>query len=127
EYLFIPHEGGEGREKSYAMAYQEQVPWMSVQTAVQEGTLPAEHQFVEWSGANMALSTVKIAKATGDLILRWFNTTNQPTELSWSSSQAARWYKSNVIEEVVEPLPESGSPLPVGRAEIVTVGGSLSG
>lgn len=127
EYLFIPHRGGEGQEKSYAVAYQEQVPWMSVQTAVQEGTLPAEHQFVEWSGANMALSTVKIAKGTGDLILRWFNTTNQPTELSWSSSQAARWYKSNVIEEVVESLPESGSPLPVSRAEIVTVGGSLNG
>ncbi|GGD49464.1 alpha-mannosidase [Paenibacillus nasutitermitis] len=123
EYLFIPHEGGDGRMESFAMAYQEQVPWMSVQTAMQPGALPAEYQFVEWSGANLALSTVKIAKSTGDLILRWFNTTNESAELSWSSSSEVRWYKSNVIEEPGELLPEGSCKLSIGRAEIVTVGG----
>ncbi|MNZ88402.1 hypothetical protein D3C78_1072940 [compost metagenome] len=73
----------------------------------------------------MQLSSVKVAEATGDLAIRWFNMTTSPTTLAFEPrmnySQA---YKSNILESHEEALTADSNAviqLEVKAAEIVTV------
>ncbi|TBL80442.1 alpha-mannosidase [Paenibacillus thalictri] len=127
-YFLIPHGAEEGAIDSYAAAYQAQIPWLTVQTSVQSGDLPAEHRFLGWEGAGLALSTVKLSDSVGagagdHLIMRWFNMTDKPTDLQLQpiSGTAGSPFKSNVLEEAGENLSFHDN-IPVRGAEIVTIG-----
>lgn len=127
DYTLIPHAGGEGLAASYAMAYQEQTPWTAIQVPLRQGRLKPAGQLVRWSGEGMALTAVKISEETGDLILRWFNTMERPTQLTVEGSgvRISDWYKSNVLEEAGAAIP-AGEAVPVRTAEILTIGGKWS-
>jgi alpha-mannosidase len=127
EYVLIPHGGDSEAVLSYAAAYQAQIPWTAIQTPLQSGSMPAEHQFIGWSGEGLALSTVKLSGSSEELIIRWFNMTNQPAQLQVEhiNGEQNALYKSNVLEEEGNAL-AVGDIVSIRPAEIVTIGRKLS-
>ncbi|WP_036746647.1 alpha-mannosidase [Paenibacillus sp. UNC451MF] len=125
EYAIIPHGDKHDAQQSFAAAYQAQIPWTTMQTPLQSGVLPAEHQFIRWSGDGLALTAVKMNGSSEDLIMRWFNMTDLPTQLhiEYVNGSHNTLYRSNVLEEEGEKL-GMGSEIPIRPAEIVTIGGN---
>jgi alpha-mannosidase len=105
-FAIIPHAGDTDAERAYSEAYQFQVPWTIRQAGTHGGDLPAAHSFIQWSGAALALSAVKISEDSNDLILRWFNMTGESEPLTLSvPRQANKIYRSNVMEERLNEIP----------------------
>ena len=128
EYAFIPHGGlPEEAERSFKLAYQYRVPMITQQTSIHAGTIAPVQQFFNWSGEHLALSAVKMDKATKSYIYRWFNMSASPTVLQIDSSDpesASQWYRSNVLEEQLEPIERNDQKqwiVNVRPAEIVTL------
>ncbi|MFB9331147.1 alpha-mannosidase [Paenibacillus aurantiacus] len=124
ELTVYPHADGPVTSGIYVEAYNLQTPWFTAQPPVrQSGPLPPVHQWVAWEGASLALTSVKLAAGTCDLMLRWANLASEPTTLSAAPSFAPyRTFTSSILEERLAPL-DSGAPatLPVGPAKIVTL------
>lgn len=124
ELMIIPH--GQGTpEEAYSTAYQYQVPWMSTQTDIHDGTLQPVHRWFKWDGAGVELSSVKRVEATGDLALRWFNVTAENTTLSVAPNfEYTGVHKSTILEhreDVIEVQQGADLKVGVGPAEIVTL------
>ncbi len=121
-----PHEGTSAAGKTFKIAYQYQVPWSLKQTNLHDGELPPEHSFVHWESKNLAFSSMKVSHLTGDVMLRWFNMSDESDSLNIKCAQPLHHaYVSNVMEEKEQLLLEEGNnaiQVQVGKHEIVTVG-----
>ncbi|RXZ80106.1 alpha-mannosidase [Paenibacillaceae bacterium] len=125
-YSILPHADEADRHHSFIAAYQEQIPWSTLQVAKQSGSLGASHSFLNWSGDGLALSAFKIADDTNDLVARWFNMGSDETELSVQTAASVHnWHKSTVLEQRTDQLLPEGK-LAVRGAEIVTIVGSIN-
>ncbi|WP_127492510.1 alpha-mannosidase [Paenibacillus glycanilyticus] len=130
ELLILPHGGDGAATGAYAAAYQFQAPWTLAQTGVHGGTLSPEHAFLAWEGEGIAFSSAKIAEASGDLMLRWFNMRPEAAKLQAlpNVGSAAAAYASDVLEQAGERLQPSGEgancsfAAELGPCEIYTVG-----
>ncbi|NQX45174.1 alpha-mannosidase [Paenibacillus tritici] len=130
DMLLLPHNGDAVLSGAAAAAYQFQIPWTCAQAEVHTGHLPAVYSAVRWSGQRAAFSSLKLNRESGDLLLRWFNMTNQPGELKLDTDlPVTGFYLSNVLEaEVAEEnarLKQGGAnalELQLGSHEILTVG-----
>ncbi|GMK47374.1 glycosyl hydrolase [Paenibacillus glycanilyticus] len=130
ELLILPHGGDGAATGAYAAAYQFQAPWTLAQTSVHGGTLSPEHAFLAWEGEGIAFSSAKIAEASGDLMLRWFNMRPEAAKLQAlpNVGSAAAAYASDVLEQAGERLQPSGEgangsfAAELGPCEIYTVG-----
>ncbi|QHW31870.1 alpha-mannosidase [Paenibacillus rhizovicinus] len=132
ELLILPHQADGTADGAFAAAYQFQTPWTAVQTGVHGGTLAPAHAFLAWEGEGVAFSSAKIAGATGDLMLRWFNLRPEAASLSVQPNveTAASVYKSDVLERTVEAVTPSGEAAAafaakLGPCEIFTAGVAL--
>lgn len=82
----------------------------------------------DWESKELAFSSLKMNKQTGDLLLRWYNMSQQNTNLSFRSSIPQQYfYKTTILEEESHPVSsdekEKGSfDLQIGPCEIVTIG-----
>lgn len=126
-YAIIPHEGDVIRSGAYAEAYGFAVPFLVRQTDVHEGVLPPDHSFLQWSGAEVAVSSVKIAEESGDLVARWYNLAHEPRTLHVELPQAVQgFYASDILERQGKALAASDDAkrvqLTLGAAEIMTIG-----
>ncbi|WP_152394175.1 alpha-mannosidase [Paenibacillus guangzhouensis] len=111
---------------SIVQAYQFQVPWSTQQAEVHEGSLPATHSFVSWEGPSLAFSAMKVAEASGDIILRWFNVSTdvQALNVALHAEDDIVVYRSDILERQLERLvqAEDGAlTAPIRPAEIVTL------
>ncbi len=123
ECAIIPHASEAGRWDSYTMAYQTQVPWVTTQLPIQEGTLPARFGFLEWHGPGMSLTAYKQSEDGSALIQRWYNMTSEQQTLRVKAEQDSAYYASNILEAELEPLTLDGDEviLTVKPQEIVTL------
>ncbi|MFC4779357.1 alpha-mannosidase [Paenibacillus sp. GCM10023252] len=125
ELQLIPYRGRGNRHDAAVKAALFHTPWTAVQTTVHSGSLPAVHRPLQWGGSELILSAVKLHASTGDQIIRWYNTSNKPAQLTIHADAAKQaWYKSNILEENLLPLiPADGLlTITVGPAEIITLG-----
>ncbi|ANA81735.1 alpha-mannosidase [Paenibacillus glucanolyticus] len=126
----IPHQGDGIASGAYAEAYQFQIPWTVAQTGVHAGTVASTSVPLGWSHEELAFSSLKVNRKTGDLMLRWFNMAGTDAELKLQSSLPTQGvYKSSILEEEgsVQSLDDKGScTLPVKPYEIVTLGVKVS-
>lgn len=126
EYAIIPHEGDVLTSGAYEVAYGYAVPFLVRQTDVHEGSLPVEHSFLQWSGKDVAVSSVKMAEESGDMVARWYNLAHEPRSLTIDLPEAASsFYYSDVLERVGEAIataPATSVEMKLGSAEIVSVG-----
>lgn len=123
----IPY-GSEGRGAfdAYTEAYQFQIPWTVCQTGMHTGPIAPFYTPLRWEGAELAFSSLKMNEETGDLLLRWFNMSNNNAELTFSPEMKLEYlYKTTILEEPAQPLSGNtagGLSLLVGPCEIVTIG-----
>ncbi|WP_018754990.1 alpha-mannosidase [Paenibacillus terrigena] len=111
---------------SIVQAHQFQVPWSTQQTEVHEGSLPAVHSFAVWEGQSLAFSTMKVAEASGDVIMRWYNVSTdvQALNVTLRTDDEIVVHRSDILERQLERLvqAEDGAlTAPVRPAEIVTL------
>lgn len=122
----IPHTGDGITSGAFAEAYQFQIPWVVCQTDVHEGVIAPVHTPFEWESQELAFSSLKMNEQTGDLLLRWYNMSQQSTDLTIRSTIPQQYfYKTSILEEESHPLSreEKGrSALQIGPCEIVTIG-----
>jgi len=138
ELYVIPHDGG-GEEPAFAAyeeAYKFQIPWQTIQLRedisaagrelADRHPLPASLSFLQWSGAGMAFSSLKLNEQTGDWMARWYNMGKRVTEFSFRMSAAIgaeSAYRSGILEDAgAELATANGAELTAGGCEIVTVG-----
>ncbi|UNK20156.1 alpha-mannosidase [Paenibacillus sp. N3/727] len=122
----IPHNGDGIASGAYAEAYQFQIPWTACQTGVHEGKVSPNGAAFEWENEELAFSSLKISRKSGDLMLRWFNMGAAPAELTLQSKlTGAQAYKTTILEETgaLQPFNDRGEfSLPVKPYEILTIG-----
>lgn len=121
----IPHDGDGVNSGAYAEAYQFQVPWTACQTGVHEGSLAPQQSLFSWEQPELAFSSLKVSRKSGDLMLRWFNMGDSDAKLSLKTSlPEAKAYKTTILEEQkeAEALRDGEYSLEVKPYEIVTVG-----
>ncbi|QCT02308.1 glycosyl hydrolase family 38 N-terminal domain protein [Paenibacillus algicola] len=123
----IPHQGSGIQDGAFAQAYQFQVPWAAVQTGVHEGKLPASYSMFTWEHPQLAFSSLKMNRDSGDWMLRWFNLGGEAAELELGTALAeAAAYKTTILEQKQEEQQVFSSTQPlqltVKPYEIVTVG-----
>ncbi|GGG86464.1 alpha-mannosidase [Paenibacillus radicis (ex Gao et al. 2016)] len=121
ELKLIIHEGTAIAGEAYVDAYQFQVPWTARQTDVHEGKLSASGKLIDWDGERMAVTALKVSEYSGDIMLRMFNVSAEPTSVAVESSAGLNGiYKSDILERPSDAQVEGS--LEVGPAEIVTIG-----
>lgn len=122
----IPHSGDGIASGAYTEAYQFQIPWTVCQTGVHEGPLAPVYKPFQWEGAELAFSSLKMNQETGDLLLRWYNMSDEAAELTLGTDiPHEHFYKTTILEEAASPLTKSAAgclSLPVAPCEITTVG-----
>ncbi|WP_059049257.1 alpha-mannosidase [Paenibacillus senegalimassiliensis] len=122
----IPHSGDGIASGAYTEAYQFQIPWTVCQTGVHEGPLSPVYKPFQWEGAELAFSSLKMNQETGDLLLRWYNMSDEAAELTLGTDiPHQHFYKTTILEEAAAPLSKSAAgclSLPVAPCEITTVG-----
>ncbi|WP_339173208.1 alpha-mannosidase [Paenibacillus sp. FSL H7-0943] len=122
----IPHTGEGITSGAYAEAYQFQVPWIVCPTDVHAGVVAPVYTPFDWESRELAFSSLKMNEQTGDILLRWYNMSQQNTNLAFHSIIPQQYfYKTTILEEESHPVTsdEKGSfDLQIGPCEIVTIG-----
>lgn len=122
----IPHSGDGIASGAFAEAYQFQIPWTVCQTEVHDGSLAPKYTPFQWESGDLAFSSLKMNEETGDMLLRWYNMSAQPSELTLSVEVPHKhMYKTTILEEAAEPLAPNvsrGLSLKTSPCEIVTIG-----
>ncbi|WP_036718278.1 alpha-mannosidase [Paenibacillus harenae] len=122
----IPHQGCGISGGAYAEAYQFQVPWLSAQTGVHGGKIPALYSPVTWEGRELAFSSLKLNRESNDLMLRWYNMSDKAAALKLNTAFVSESvYGSDILESCGEgkTLSADGAlSMPVKPYEIVTLG-----
>lgn len=124
EMFLIPHSGDPVSTGVYSAAYQYQVPWTTAVTDIHTGTLAPNHSWLEWKGEKLALSTMKVAEETGDVVVRWYNMASEGDMLQLKPAfGVADARRSDILERRLASveLSEGTAQLPLGNCEIITL------
>ncbi|MCP3740017.1 alpha-mannosidase [Rossellomorea sp. BNER] len=122
EFMIIPHQGSVIDSEAYKVAYDFQIPDVTRQTDIHQGTAPLSREFVSWEGNQLAFSTMKLAEEKDDIVVRYFNPSTTDSLLSVQSKNAQLYYQSNIIEECTREIGEQASGQTVRPFEIYTIG-----
>ncbi len=80
KYAMFPHAGAHEDAKVWQQAHSHNVPVRVVQTGAHGGELPAQLSFVGVAPYNLVVSAIKKAERADSIILRFYNTTDEPVE-----------------------------------------------
>ncbi|MHA0856847.1 alpha-mannosidase [Paenibacillus sp. CMAA1364] len=122
----IPHQGDGLTSGAYAEAYQFQIPWTLCQTGVHTGSITPTYTPYKWESKALAFSSMKMNKDTGDVLFRWYNMSNDKSQLNFRSEVPHQhFYKTTILEESQEPIAGQAAgevSVSTGPCEIVTIG-----
>lgn len=80
EYALLPHNGG--WENAYAQAHAFNAPLRAVAAPRSGGPLPLTRSFVEAEPAGFVITAIKLSECGEGLIVRGFNVTGEPQEVT---------------------------------------------
>lgn len=122
----IPHSGDGITSGAYAEAYQFQIPWTVCQTDIHNGPLASGYTPLQWKSQEAAFSSMKMNENTGDLLLRWYNMSHRPAQLTLGIEiPHDHLYKTTILEESMPPSTvgeHNTDSLQIGSCEIATFG-----
>ncbi len=117
EFAIIVH--GSVCEDSYKEAHQYVIPFTTGQLHHSNHTLPAKDAFMSvLAEEGIMWSALKVSPATGDIIGRWYNTSD--TTQTFDLEVDATIYKTNLLEEV--QLETMNKNITATKGRIVTLG-----
>lgn len=123
EFAIYPHAGDVIDSQTFVEAYQFQVPWFHVQTGIQNGSIPTTYQPLKWKGKALALSAFKMSHQHEDIIVRWYNLSSQPQELSFEVDfETQSIFQSDILERRQAPAEVQQDQIhqTIGKAQIIT-------
>jgi len=125
KYAILPHSGTWQEAKVYQSAHGFNVPLQAVQTDSHPGTLSTRNSFLTITPGNLVLSAIKQAEDGTGIIIRFYNTTEEPVSgtLEFFRPLKKGW-KTNLNEEESEELKiieDRKVTLPVKSFEVITM------
>ncbi|WP_128894532.1 alpha-mannosidase [Longirhabdus pacifica] len=122
EWFVIPHQGTVINSDAMQHAYQYQSDATVLQSDMHPGSYASAHSFMEWEAPPLAMTSCKMAEENEDIILRWFNASQDKVTLTHTFAQGKKAYLSNIIEQkTTQPLLEENK-IEVNPYEILTIG-----
>ncbi|MBS6580431.1 MAG: alpha-mannosidase, partial [Clostridiales bacterium] len=140
EYALFPYEAGKSAD-AFVLGYGYQHDLAAVETGMnrtteqiylpqaQTGILPLEKSFFEWQGEGLNLTAWKKGAHSDDIFVRFVNTMEKDVTLTIKKADWMKcMYRSNVIEEENEALPEENKEflIVIKPYEIATFGMKLN-
>ena len=140
EYALFPYEAGKSAD-AFVIGYGYQHDLAAVETGMnrtteqiympqaQTGILPLEKSFFEWQGEGLNLTAWKKGAHSDDIFVRFVNTMEKDVTLTVKKADWMKcMYRSNVIEEENEALPEENEEflIVIKPYEIATFGMKLN-
>ncbi|GMK42221.1 glycosyl hydrolase [Paenibacillus sp. CCS19] len=122
EWMIIPH-GGDRRFSAYREAYRFQVPNTVAAAGIHEGAVDSRASFLDWEGERLAFSSLKVGEASDDWMMRWYNLSDSPTELTLPTPPTGSFYNSDVMEQRGNTI--EASTTAIGGYSISTFGCQL--
>ncbi len=105
-YSLYPHAGGWREALTMRQGYELNYKLLAMQTGKHEGTLPAEHGFVEVDADNVVLTAVKKAEENDDLIFRFYEWAGKETDVKIGLPPGAqRARDADLMERGIGALP----------------------
>ena len=106
DYSIIP--GDKNWHKSIHQAYSFNAPLLAISTPIHPGVLPASCSFIENQNQDFIITTIKLGEDSSSLIVRGFNLSSSPIDLSikpWRPFNRAQLVTLN--EKIIKSLPIS--------------------
>jgi alpha-mannosidase len=123
DYALIPHPGD--WQAVYPQAYAFEAPLRAMGAKLQHGKLPPQGSFISHSPAEFVISALKETEDGRGWILRGYNITEKPVEVTlkplWAFGQAARINLAEEFLETLSPEEDGSVHLSVGGYEVATV------
>lgn len=118
EIEIIPH--GEDMNTSIKEAHLFQIPIISKQLEIKEGSISNEESLISLEGDNIIWSALKINSETGNNILRVYNVSDKDSNLKITNCKLkGEKYKSNILEQDLEHKIED--TINLTKSEITTI------
>lgn len=118
EFMVIPHRGNVIESRAFNEAYHYPLTPTVVQVEQGEGRNEKTSNLFKWSGDALVLTACKPAEEGMGIIVRWFNPTDEPQELSVEGDEV---YLSTILEEKKECLGQGNVERTIRPKEIITV------
>ncbi|NDI35927.1 glycoside hydrolase family 38 C-terminal domain-containing protein [Chengkuizengella sediminis] len=122
EWTIIPHVGNVVTSQMAQQMYEYQTPLIVVQTDSHDGDLPKAKSFLQWQGQSLALTSVKLAEESNDIMTRWFNTSDKNVNLTATFEDTSSHFHSNIVEEKYNVHEGNEIRKTVKPYEIITLG-----
>ncbi|WRP06280.1 alpha-mannosidase [Rossellomorea aquimaris] len=118
EFMVIPHRGNVIESRAFNEAYHYPLTPTVVQVEQGEGRNEKTSNLFKWSGDALVLTACKPAEEGMGIIVRWFNPTDEPQELSVEGDEV---YLSTILEKKKESLGHGNVERTIRPKEIITV------
>lgn len=105
---YLSFHGEDDVNEMYEEAIHSPVPFITRQTSLQEGTLKATDQFMDFTSDSVAITALKRNKGTDDLITRFYNFMDEESDFEFKLDQY-RPNHSNILEEKLEEATKNGT------------------
>lgn len=123
EYSLIPHAGG--WDAAHSLAFDFQAPLRATNTTIHDGVLPPEDSTLRVSPGSFAISAVKATEDGRGWLVRGYNLTDEPIEVSLTPRQPFRKAELVNLAEArlrkLKPSSDGTVTFPAGGHQIVSV------
>ena len=130
-YALYPHTGDWKAGNTMQQGYELNYPMIPISASLHDGSLPAQHSFVNIEPNNVILTVIKKSEDRDSLILRFYEFTGQQSQVRLRlPEKAVRAFETNLMEKQEHEIAlEAGGRelvVPTGPYEIKTVEVSFS-
>lgn len=105
---YLSFHGEDDVKEMYEEAIHSPVPFTTTQASLQEGSLKATDQFMDFTSDSAAITALKRNKGTDDLITRFYNFMDEESDFEFKLDQY-RPNHSNILEEKLEATTKDGT------------------
>lgn len=110
EYYLSFH-GEDDVEEMYEEAIHSPIPFTTTQAPMQEGTLKATDQFMDFESETAAVTALNRNKDTNDIVTRFYNYSTEDSDFKFTLDQHVP-VESNILEDKLEQVKEEGTIKP---------------
>lgn len=123
EFAIIPHGKGKELFRSYKLAYQYQIDWITKTVDLRSGTINTDYQLIDTRHLEVCNTALKISDDEKYLITRWFNISNEDAVLDINKGDKEIYELSLLEEKEVKKLENT---IKLSKKEIITIGIKLN-
>jgi len=124
DYALYPHSGDWKDANTIKKGYEFNTPLIALLADIHKGELPTEKSFIELSGSNLILTSIKKAQDSDAWVIQWYESKGEDTEANIIlPRKPKKVVESNFMEDDGDPINFSGNVIKVktGKNSVKTV------